>query len=498
MTQPLNNFATQQPTAPAVGGIGGALSGQKNTVPEGQQGDFEKYIASLKEGSATGNASQTTETASSLSGSDAPLSVEAILQAANALEEGSDSVDPIAALIESLTAKINGVLAPTVQTGSLTPAQIEELKVVGEALAALLGQLEQASAGKPTETGTKISSQSLDQLNKLVESITQLQKTSPQLAEIDAPELDALLDRAQKLIQGPTTAPVTSNTTTDAEANNVVALLFGENGAKKTSTTSLSQDLQTHLLNNNGQSTKTSLNDLPEPLGTATLSKNSDTLSLGEQAQTSVIGRVGNAAPTATAAAMANGIGSTGSGTDEVAQDPLILAQSQAVNGQKNDFAAQLRATSVTYNTPTPNMNMPHIAVAIAKNVAMGNSRFQVRLDPPEMGKIDVAMDIDKSGALTARISVERAETLDLLQRDSKALERALAQSGLDSSKTNLEFSLKQNPFNQPNQQDQDDTGFEQFADQDDDAMVQVDATTARMAQLYQGNTSPGGVNIWA
>ena len=52
-----------------------------------------------------------------------------------------------------------------------------------------------------------------------------------------------------------------------------------------------------------------------------------------------------------------------------------------------------------------------------------------------------------QAGQVNARLTVERAETLDLLQRDQRALERALAQAGLDASKTNLEFSLKQNPF---------------------------------------------------
>ncbi len=39
---------------------------------------------------------------------------------------------------------------------------------------------------------------------------------------------------------------------------------------------------------------------------------------------------------------------------------------------------------------------------------------------------------------------VSRSETLDLLQRDQRALERALADAGLDASKTELEFSLGQ------------------------------------------------------
>ena len=90
---------------------------------------------------------------------------------------------------------------------------------------------------------------------------------------------------------------------------------------------------------------------------------------------------------------------------------------------------------------------MPQLAVEIVRQVEAGATRFQIRLDPPELGRVEVKLDVDKAGNVHARMTVDRAETLDLMQRDQRALERALAQAGLDSSKTNLEFSLRQNPF---------------------------------------------------
>ncbi|NGP18470.1 flagellar hook-length control protein FliK [Devosia aurantiaca] len=83
----------------------------------------------------------------------------------------------------------------------------------------------------------------------------------------------------------------------------------------------------------------------------------------------------------------------------------------------------------------------------MARQVEGGNTRFQIRLDPPELGRIDVRLEIDNAGSVSARLTVEKAETLDLMQRDQRGLERALQQAGVDAGKTNLEFSLKQNPF---------------------------------------------------
>lgn len=103
------------------------------------------------------------------------------------------------------------------------------------------------------------------------------------------------------------------------------------------------------------------------------------------------------------------------------------------------------KAAQAAYAAPTRQINLPQVAFEIVRQVQAGNSRFQIRLDPPELGRIDVKLDMDANGGVNARLTVERAETLDLMQRDQRALERALAQAGLDSSKTNLEFSLRQN-----------------------------------------------------
>jgi flagellar hook-length control protein FliK len=53
-----------------------------------------------------------------------------------------------------------------------------------------------------------------------------------------------------------------------------------------------------------------------------------------------------------------------------------------------------------------------------------GKNRFEIRLDPPELGRIEVRIDVDHDG--NARLTVDRADTYDLLRRDAAGLERAL------------------------------------------------------------------------
>lgn len=159
------------------------------------------------------------------------------------------------------------------------------------------------------------------------------------------------------------------------------------------------------------------------------------------------------------------------------------------------DGTAAPRVVQTGYQTSQQQLNLPQIAFELSRQAQDGNTRFQIRLDPPELGRIDVKLDIDNNGHVHARLTVEKAETLDLMQRDQRALERALQQAGLDQSKTNLEFSLKQNPFAGDHNQrgDSEQSGLGGGQDGPDETEVPAPAVT-----LYRGALQASGVNIIA
>lgn len=161
------------------------------------------------------------------------------------------------------------------------------------------------------------------------------------------------------------------------------------------------------------------------------------------------------------------------------------------------DAAANPRIIQTGYQTSQQQLNLPQIAFEMARQVGDGNTRFQIRLDPPELGRIDVRLEIDKGGQVLARLTVEKSETLDLMQRDQRALQQALQQAGLDSSKTNLEFSLKQNPFagGQPGDGRQD---GRQHADADGAVRSDEPEDTLPAVNLYRGALQASGLNIIA
>ena len=108
----------------------------------------------------------------------------------------------------------------------------------------------------------------------------------------------------------------------------------------------------------------------------------------------------------------------------------------------------------VTTATPAA-IPIAGLAVEIASHARAGKNRFEIRLDPPELGRIDVRLDVDRDGKVTSRLVVDRPETLDILRRDAPALEHSLQQAGLKTADDALQFSLRdqsggfanQNPY---------------------------------------------------
>lgn len=161
------------------------------------------------------------------------------------------------------------------------------------------------------------------------------------------------------------------------------------------------------------------------------------------------------------------------------------------------NVVAGTRAIHAAYQAAVQQINLPQVAFEVARQVQAGNSRFQIRLDPAELGRIDVRLDVDKDGTVNARMFVERPETLDLMQRDQRALQQALQQAGLDGSKTSLEFSLRQNPFaGNPggNGGGSGEPGFGPFGDA---TAADVTAEAAPIS-LYRGTSAASGVNLVA
>jgi hypothetical protein len=110
-------------------------------------------------------------------------------------------------------------------------------------------------------------------------------------------------------------------------------------------------------------------------------------------------------------------------------------------------MAAGGAASSAAGLAPAAAVALAELAVEIAARAQAGRTRFEIRLDPPELGRVDVRLDVDRDGNVSSRLIVDRSETLDLLRRDASQLERALQQAGLKMADNALEFALRDHAF---------------------------------------------------
>jgi flagellar hook-length control protein FliK len=104
-------------------------------------------------------------------------------------------------------------------------------------------------------------------------------------------------------------------------------------------------------------------------------------------------------------------------------------------------------AVSAATGTAVP---LSGLALEIAVTARSGKSSFEIRLDPADLGRIDVRIDVDSTGQVTSHLTVEKPETLSMLKQDAPQLQQALDDAGFKTGSNGLQFSLRdQSSFGQ-------------------------------------------------
>ena len=122
-------------------------------------------------------------------------------------------------------------------------------------------------------------------------------------------------------------------------------------------------------------------------------------------------------------------------------------AQAKGVYG----FASTLSAFRATHGglTGLPTV-VDQVILHMNRNVKNGESQMSLQLQPSDLGKISVKLDFGSDGKVQGSVVVENPKTLEMLQKDSRSLERALQDAGLRAEPGSLQFSLseQQDPNN--------------------------------------------------
>jgi len=153
---------------------------------------------------------------------------------------------------------------------------------------------------------------------------------------------------------------------------------------------------------------------------------------------------------------------------------PDAVAAKIEVTAQKNDADAA-----------TP---FDKLGLTIAARTTEGLHHFDIRLDPAELGRVQVRLTVDDHGQAQATLVADKQQTLDLLQRDSSSLNRALQDAGLNLSNNGLSFSLREQ------YQQQQEAGAQSRRQSLSAAAVL--ATEASQSRSSQGSYAPNSVRL--
>ena len=83
------------------------------------------------------------------------------------------------------------------------------------------------------------------------------------------------------------------------------------------------------------------------------------------------------------------------------------------------------------------------VTARLAIGAAGGASSVRIELEPADLGRVEVALHLGDAGTAAASFTVDRPETLQLLQRDARTVTDMLAAAGFTVDSGSLGFSLR-------------------------------------------------------
>ena len=175
-------------------------------------------------------------------------------------------------------------------------------------------------------------------------------------------------------------------------------------------------------------------------------------------------------------------------------------------DGPTGQFSLSQNGNTASTNTTAPIVQKPiaqpatnQVFVQLTKAVQNGQNKITIQLRPEELGRVEVKLDIGGDGRVKAMVMADKPETLDLLQKDSRVLERALQEAGLKTDNNSLSFNLHGKEGNgqaylssnaEANSNGQNHAEQE---NQDDEAINEVEVSASAI-----GTTPEGAINVLA
>jgi hypothetical protein len=184
-------------------------------------------------------------------------------------------------------------------------------------------------------------------------------------------------------------------------------------------------------------------------------------------------------------------------GTDPTAQQSDPSANSLAAPPAVPQPTAALGTPPATQGAAASTLaasTLDQIAFNLRQSARTGLNQIEIQLKPASLGSIDVKLEMTHDGRMTAVISSDRSDTLNLLQRNSGELQQALRDAGLQTDTGSLSFNLR-GEQQQPGSQGQQ-SGYLAGATPTDPTLDEVPAQAIAAAAASGSSSHAGLLNI--
>lgn len=83
------------------------------------------------------------------------------------------------------------------------------------------------------------------------------------------------------------------------------------------------------------------------------------------------------------------------------------------------------------------------VSVHIRQAMDEGADQITIKLNPPELGKLHIKMEIGVDGRAQVLVTADNKDTFEMLQRDARNLQQALSDAGVKTDSGSLQFDLR-------------------------------------------------------
>lgn len=138
---------------------------------------------------------------------------------------------------------------------------------------------------------------------------------------------------------------------------------------------------------------------------------------------------------------------------DTGATAPMPHAAHAAQANHASTAAAPAAAAQEPEIPARPGQLGQSLGVEIARSVKLGEETLRVRMNPAELGRVEVTLGFDDRGALQATVRAESRTALELLRQDAPELARTLDQAGIRAEAQSFRFESRADTGGQQHQQ---------------------------------------------